>query len=152
MKEYLQSIDNVKNELKRVDHLIFVSLKYTRTVDVIRSVILRMLNAFEFGVKALIEKKKARKKTLEIPHQIKLQCALVNKLYDDEKLAEYLGLYLRLRDILKAKYTRREEYRKNVTMISELAPGETHEINIERLNEYYTKVKNFLEYIEGLIK
>ncbi len=35
MTDYL---DNAKNEMKRVDHLLFVSLKYTRTVDVIKSV------------------------------------------------------------------------------------------------------------------
>jgi len=152
MKDYLENLDNAKNELKRVDHLIFVSLKYTRTVDVIRSVIERMLNAFEFGVNALIEKKKARKKKLEVPIQIKLKCGLVKEEYDDEKLAEYLDFYLRLREILKVKYTRREEYRRYVTMISELSPGEVVEIGIDQLNEYHKIVKEFVEYTEGLIK
>ena len=150
MKAYLESLDNAKNELKRVDHLIFVSLKYTRTVDVIRSVIERMLNAFEFGVNALIEKKKIRKKKLEVPVQIKLRCALVKKEYDDEKLAKYLDFYLRLREILKAKYTRREEYRRYVTMISELGP-EVVEIGIDQLHEYHQTVKEFIEYVEGLM-
>ena len=37
-------LDKAKSELKRADHLIFVSLKYTRTVDVIRSIIERLIN------------------------------------------------------------------------------------------------------------
>jgi len=152
MKDYLEIIDNAKNELKRVDHLIFVSLKYTRTVDVIRSVIERMLNAFEFGVDALLEKKKARKKKLEIPAQIKLKCELVKQEYDDEKLVNYLDFYLKLREILKAKYTRREEYRRYVTMLSEVSPDNVVEVDIDKLGEYHNIVKEFVEYAEGLIK
>ncbi|MBW2978413.1 hypothetical protein KY331_06215 [Candidatus Woesearchaeota archaeon] len=129
-----------------------MSLKYTRTVDVIRSVIERMLNAFEFSVNALIEKKQARKKKLVVPTQIILKCKLVKEEYDDEKLVESLDFYLRLREILKAKYTRREEYRRYVTMISELGPGDVVEVGIDQLNEYHKIVKEFVEYIEGLIK
>ena len=40
-----ESIDKAKEELKRVDHLFFVSLKYTKTVDVIKSLIDRLINA-----------------------------------------------------------------------------------------------------------
>lgn len=152
MKDYLESIDNSKNELKRVDHLIFVSLKYTRTVDVIRSIIERMLNSYEFITNALLEKKRARKKKLQIPPQIMLRCELANKEYNDEKIKENLDFYLELRDILKAKYTRREEYRRYVTMISELSPGNAVEIDIDKINEFYQKIKEFLEYVEGLIK
>jgi len=152
MKDYQESLDNSKNELKRVDHLIFVSLKYTRTVDVIRSIIERMLNAFEFITNALLEKKRVRKKKLQIPPQIMLRCELANKEYNDEKIKENLDFYLELRDILKAKFTRREEYRRYVTMISELSPGNTVEVDIDKINEYYQKIKEFLEYVEGLVK
>jgi hypothetical protein len=152
MKPYLESIDNIKNELKRVDHLIFVSLKYTRTVDVIRSVIERMLNAFEFGVNALLEKRKVKKKKLQIPVQIKLKVALAKGEYHDEKIDHFLDFYLRLREVLKAKYTRREEYRRYVTMISALSPGNVVEVDIDKLNEYHKIVKDFLEYMEGMIK
>ena len=31
--------DNAKQELKRADHLLYVTLKYTRTVDVIKNTI-----------------------------------------------------------------------------------------------------------------
>lgn len=41
-----EAITNAVEELKRVDHLIYVSLKYTRTVDVIRSVINRLIESY----------------------------------------------------------------------------------------------------------
>ena len=59
MKDYL---DQIKSELKRADHLFYVSLKYTRTVDVIRSMIQRLLNAFDISFEALLEKTKKRRK------------------------------------------------------------------------------------------
>jgi len=37
-------------------------------------------------------------------------------------------------------------------MISELGPGEVVEVGIDQLNEYHKIVKEFAEYVEGLIK
>ena len=41
----IETLENAKEELKRVDHLIFVSLKYTRTVDVLLNVINRIISS-----------------------------------------------------------------------------------------------------------
>lgn len=49
-----ESLDKAVEELKRIDHLVFVSLKYTRTADVLKSIIQRMINTFSFGFKALL--------------------------------------------------------------------------------------------------
>ena len=150
MKEYL---DNVKNELKRVDHLLYVSLKYTRTVDVIRSILERMINAFDFGFIALLEKVKKRRKKLEVPEQPRKRCDALRELFpEDKKLMEFVDFYLLLRDLSQAKYTRREEFRRHVTMISELGNGNLFEVNIDILHEYYIKMKEFVEYLEEKLK
>ena len=52
MKESLQ---DAKEELKRIDHLIYVTLKYTRTVDVFLSIIERMINSYEFIIDVLLK-------------------------------------------------------------------------------------------------
>jgi len=150
MKDYL---DKVKNELKRVDHLLYVSLKYTRTVDVIRSVIERLINAFDFGIDGILAKVKKRKRTLEIPKQPIKKCELVKELFNDnEQILGFINFYLELRKIYQAKYTKREEYRRYVTMISELGPGNVVEVGIDKLHEYEKKAKTFVEYLEGEIK
>ncbi len=41
----LESLDLAKEEIKRADHLMYVSLKYTRTVDILKSIIERLINA-----------------------------------------------------------------------------------------------------------
>jgi len=146
MKEYL---DNIKSEVKRIDHLIYVSLKYTRTVDVIRSVIERMMNVFEIGIEAMLEKVN-RKKKIEIPTQPLLKIKLIKELYPSEKLNGFMDFYSRLRELLKAKYSRREEFRRHVTMLSEISSGFI-EVNIDTLNEDYEKIKDFVGYLERVL-
>ena len=150
MKDYL---DNVKNELKRVDHLLYVSLKYTRTVDVVRSVINRLISAFDFSIDGLLAKVKKRRKKLEVPSQPRKKCELVKELYaDDEKILDLIDFYLELRNIYQAKYTKREEYRRHVTLIAELGPGKVVEVGIDQLHEYEKRVKEFVEHLEGILK
>ncbi len=58
-----ESLDNAVRELRKVDHLVFVSLKYTRTVDVLKHIIKRMISAFDFMMDALFIDFKKKKKT-----------------------------------------------------------------------------------------
>lgn len=146
MSEYL---DEAKNELKRVDHLIYVSLKYTRTVDVIRNILKRMISSSDFCFLFLLEKAKKKKKSIEIPSQPRKICDVLKGLYpDDIVLAEFIDFYLLLRDLIKAKYTKREEYRRHVTMISNLESGDIVNVDIDLLHVYYEKMKKFIIDIE----
>jgi len=143
-----EHLDDSKNELKRVDHLIHVSLKYTRTVDVIKSVLERMIAAFDFGFYALLENAQKKKKDLEIPIQPRAKCDKLKELFpDDEKLLAFVKFYLLLRDLVQAKYARREEYRRHVTMIAELGREEPFEVDIDILYEWYDDMKEFIKYL-----
>jgi hypothetical protein len=53
-----ESLSEAFEELKRADHLIYVSLKYTRTVDVIKSIIERLINAYDDAIITLLDKSK----------------------------------------------------------------------------------------------
>ena len=52
-----------------------------------------------------------------------------------------------MRDIFQAKYDRREEYRRHVTMITHLSPGNDLDVDIDLLDEYLKDMKEFEEYI-----
>jgi hypothetical protein len=108
-----------------------------------------MINVFEFGIDGMLEKAK-RKKKIEIPSQPKLKIKLVKELYPGEKLKGYTDFYETLRDILKSKYSRREEYRRHVTMLSETSSGFI-EVNIDTLNVYFDKIREFLIYLENIL-
>ena len=57
-----EEFEDAKSELKRVDHLIYVSLKYTRTVDVFKSIIERLINSYGFLIEGILASLKDRKK------------------------------------------------------------------------------------------
>jgi len=57
MNDYLLE---AREELKRLEHIIYVSLKYTRTVDVIVNALTRMVSTFDLIIEAFLEKAKIK--------------------------------------------------------------------------------------------
>jgi len=147
-----ESFDQAIQELKRVDHLFWVSLKYTRTVDVIKHVIERLINCIGFGLEALLKYAKEKNLATHIPVNAGLRCDLLKKTYPENlELADYINFYSRLRKLSKAEYTRREEFRRHVTMIATIDKGEVVEVNIDSLKEDYEKTKNFIAFVKKII-
>ncbi len=147
-----EDLENVWQELKRVEHLFWVSLKYTRTVDVIRNTVQRLINLFDFGLDAILNHAKEKKMIKEVIKNPGLKCDLLKKTFpDNEELMEYVDLYLKLRKILNAKkYTKREEYRRHVTM-TVIIDGETVDVHIDLLREYYETGKKFFSFVSAMI-
>lgn len=147
-----ESFDLAIQELKRVDHLFWVSLKYTRTVDVIKHVIDRLINCIGFGLESLLKFAKEKKLVTSIPENVGLRCELLKKTFpDNSELLDYINFYLRLRRLSKAEYSKREEFRRHVTMIATIDKGEVVEVNIDVLKEYYDKTKNFIAFTKRII-
>ncbi|MFH0867775.1 MAG: hypothetical protein V1831_00520 [Candidatus Woesearchaeota archaeon] len=147
-----EALDNAREELKRVDHLFYVSLKYTRTADMMRHMVERLINAFSFGIESLLKYAKEEKKISEIPNNPAMRSKLFTEIFTDEEALNYIGLYLKLRKIIKADYTKREEFRRHVTMTSTLDNNELVEVNIDILKEYYETAKNFVNYVKRTIE
>ena len=120
-----EALANAKEELKRAEHLIYVSLKYTRTVDVIKSIVERLINAFNFGREMLLEKAKKDKRLKETPKVPRLRSEAINNLFkDDAQMKNFMEFYALLRKIDKARFDRAQEYRRHVTMTAYLDEGE----------------------------
>ncbi|MEM4244899.1 MAG: hypothetical protein QW404_01200 [Candidatus Nanoarchaeia archaeon] len=129
--------DNAKGQLLRAEHLFYVTLKYTRTADVIRNAIKRLISALDYTVEDMLE----AKKTKNIPTIPLMRVDLLKKIYPkDKKVNELIEFYYLLRRIDKSRYDVKEEFRKNVALIAE---GEV--VNIERLKEFLHKTKEFVE-------
>jgi len=147
-----EALDNAKEELKRVDHLFYVSLKYTRTADMMRHMVERLISTFSFGIESLLKYAKEQKKIDNIPNNPVMDSKLMMKTFTDEEIANCMDLYLRLRKIMKANYSKREEYRRHVTMICTIDNGRVEEVNIDILKEYYGTAKNFINYVERIVE
>ncbi|MBI3026907.1 hypothetical protein HYY70_02240 [Candidatus Woesearchaeota archaeon] len=147
-----ESFEEAIQELKRVEHLFWVSLKYTRTVDVIKHVIERLINCIGFGLQSLLEYAKEKKLVAAIPSNIGLRCDLLKKTFpDNAELLDYINFYIRLRKLSKAEYAKREEFRRHVTMIATIDKGEVVEVSIDTLKEYYESTKNFVYFVKKII-
>ncbi len=147
-----ESFDEAVQELKRVDHLFWVSLKYTRTVDVIKHVIDRLINCIGFGLEALLKYAKEKRLVTSIPKNEGLRCDLLKKTFPDNlELIDYINFYLRLRKLSRAEYAKREEFRRHVTMIATIDKGEVVNVDIDTLKEYYDKTKSFIDFVKRTI-
>jgi len=145
MKEFL---DNSNEELKRADHLIYVSLKYTRSVDVIKSVIGRLINGYDFVIEGLLTRAKEKKQITQIPMSPGSRCDLIKEIYSKHAdLLDYINFYLLLRRMDQGKFARAHEFRRNVTM-TVTVDNKQIEVNIDIITEYYKRSLKFLEYIK----
>jgi len=148
----MEELEMAREELMRLDHLIYVSLKYTKTVDVFKHIIRRFLNAYEFLNEALLLHCKNLKKIKEIPSTPGTKRDTLMELFEGDNIViEHVMFYTKLRKIDKAEYTRSREYRRHVAMTVNVE-GEEIEINIDKFYERYEKLKDFYEYVLGMIE
>ncbi len=132
--------ESAEQELKRADHLIYVTLKYTRTAEVIINIIKRLINAYDYAVLEALKFLKVKNIPGVSRARIKI---LVEKMPELKNEAKF---YLYLRELASSPYTGREEYRKNVTLVTKQG-----EVNIEKLREYYERTILFVKSMEDLI-
>ena len=148
----MEFLEDSEEELKRVDHLIYVSLKYTRTVDVFKNIFMRMINASDFLIDGILESLKEKNKISEVPPAFKLKCDIIRAKLNDEKINNFLDNYLLLKALSTAEYTKKNEFRRHVTMMAELRSGALEDVNIDKIHEYYKDAKDFLEHVKDLVE
>ncbi len=146
-----ESLQLAMQELHRADHSIAVSLKYTRTVDVIKSIIERLINTISFSLDGLVDYAKTQNKISEASSLPKVKVDQVKMLYSNDRIVtDFCDFFLTLRKIDKAKFGRAQEYRRHVTMTA-FMDHETVEITIDIVSDYYEKTKEFLNYASRLV-
>ena len=144
------AMENAKEELKRIDHLIYVTLKYTRTVDVFLSVIERMINSYEFIVDALIKLAIHEGKLKKEPDSPLTKAHEIVRIYDSKKIKDNIEKYLVLRKLRRANYEKSNEFRRHVTMAA-IVESKVVEVNIDNITEDFHELKEFIEYVDKRI-
>ena len=134
-------------ELKRVDHQVYVSLKYTRTVDVITNIINRMIACYTSIFSALLKYLKEEGKIEEVPIAPVVVARTIKKHFaEDKKINDNVELFILLRKIIKDKNPGREqEYRRHVTLKT-VVDGRKEIVNIDIITHYFHMVKEFVDY------
>lgn len=140
-----ESLSLSNEELKRVDHLIFVTMKYTRTVDVLRNILDRMITSLSHMLDALIKHKGAN-----VPNTPAKKTILTRELYvSDKTVIEIVDFYVLLRKIVNTQFEPHNEYRRHVGMSVKI-DNCVHDITIDKVEELYHKLKEYFNYVKAL--
>ena len=147
-----ESLYEAKDELKRVDHQIYVSLKYTRTVDVLLNCVGRMIDAYNCLIESLLKYAIEKRKIHEdfIPTSPLEKGNLVKELYQDEIVQQNMNDYFLLRKIHKSTPRKEQEFRRHVALRADI-DGKEALVNIDTATETYHKIKAFYDWIEQKI-
>ena len=144
----LEHDSDAKQELRRADHLLYVTLKYTKTTDVIKNIIRRLINACDYSILDILEYLKEKGRIDEIPLTPLSRAEEIKKRFRKLEVIDFINFYLDLKKIDRAEYTRKEEFKKNVRLIVMDEEEESYEINIVKLYEFYERAVEFIRYVE----
>ena len=110
-----------EEHLKRADHLVFVSLKISRTTDIIGNAVKRLIEAYELIFNEVLHELERRGKINSVPDTVKERAKLIKDLVGSG-LNKYYREYNTLKKIAAADYEAFDEFRKNVTLRTKTRP------------------------------
>ncbi len=141
-------MERIIKEKISADHLLYVSLKYTKTCDVILNLILRWSNMIEYALDELIERAKKQKKWKPVPDAPRAKLLQLKKIYaSDALISKVLDVYELFREIEKLDKIRENEFRKGVNL-KVFYKGEAININLDKLKEYAELLERFISTLK----
>ena len=137
-------MEDIIKEKISADHLLYVSLKYTKTCDVIINLLLRWGRMIETSINAILKHAKKKRKIKTIPRNPLGQINEVKKLFkNDKNVQETLEAYQMFRKIRDLRKERIGEFRKNVNL-RVFYQGKEVNVNLEKLKEYAEMLEKFI--------
>jgi len=141
-------MEKIIKEKISADHLLYVSLKYTKTCDVIINLLIRWRNMIDSALDLLIDKAKKQKKWKPVADAPRAKLVQLKKIYADEPVvAQTLEVYELFRDIEGLEKVRESEFRKGVNL-RVTYKGQIININLDKLKEYSTLLEKFISYLK----
>jgi hypothetical protein len=145
-------MEDIIQEKISADHLLYVSLKYTKTCDVILNLMLRWRKMIETSIDAILRHSKKKKKISIIPENNVKKIEVIKKLFKKDKdFLEVIEFYEMLRKIEELRRERIGEFRKNVNLRI-FYRGEEINVNLEKLKEYAENLEKFISTTKQILK
>jgi len=137
-------MEEIIKEKISADHLLYVSLKYTKTCDVMVNLLLRWKNMIEIAMNEILKHAKKKKKISSISENPVGRLEQVRKLFKKDKdFLEVLDLYEMFKKVRELRKERIGEFRKNVTL-RVFYRGKEININLEQLKIYAEMLEKFI--------
>ena len=138
-------MEEIIQEKISADHLLYVSLKYTKTCDVIMNLLLRWRKMIDTCIIHLLKDAKRRGKVKEVSENAMGRIAEIKELLKkDQNSLDTIDFFMMLRKIESLKTERIGEFRKNVNL-KVIFRGKEININLERLKEYAEMLEKFID-------
>jgi len=139
-----EGMEEIIQEKISADHLLYVSLKYTKTCDVIVNLLLRWRLMIEISINALLSKAKQNKKLSKIPENSVKKIGELKKIYKrDKEITNVIEFYEMLRKLETLKKEESGEFRKNVNL-KIFYKGKEINVNLDKLKEYTELLEKFI--------
>ena len=137
-------MEEIIQEKISADHLLYVSLKYTKTCDVILNLILRWRKMIETAIDELLKHAKKKKKISQIPGNPAKKIEEIRKLFKkDKNFISVIDLYEMFRKVEELRKERIGEFRKNVNL-KIFYRGDEINVNLEQLKIYADMLEKFI--------
>jgi len=144
-------MEKIIQEKISADHLLYVSLKYTKTTDVMLNLISRWRSMIETAVDRLMEEGKKKKSMKNIPSAPKLKIDKVKEIYKKNlAVLETMTLYEFFKRVDNLEKIRENEFRKNV-VLKVLDKGQWINIDMDKLKEYSMLLENFINALKQIL-
>jgi hypothetical protein len=139
-----ENMEDIMQEKISADHLLYVSLKYTKTCDVILNLILRWRKMIETANDEIFEHAKKKKKIKSIPTNPIDKIKEIKKIMKKEKeFLEVIEMYEMFRKVEDLRKERIGEFRKNVNLRI-FYQGKEINVNLEQLKIYAARLEKFI--------
>ena len=137
-------MEEIIQEKISADHLLYVSLKYTKTCDVIMNLVLRWDRMIERSVDQILKHAKKKKKVSSVSSNPLGKIDEMKILFKkDQNTLDVMEMYRMFRKIKELKVERIGEFRKNVNL-RVFYQGKEVNIDLEKLKEYAGKLEKFI--------
>jgi len=145
-------MEEIIQEKISADHLLYVSLKYTKTCDVIVNLLLRWKEMIDVSMDHLLKHAKKKKKIPLIPTNPVGKVELIRKLFKkDTNFIEVIDMYEMFKKIRELRTERIGEFRKNVNL-KVFYRGQEININLDQLKIYADKIEKFVTSVKQFLK
>ncbi len=137
-------ISEILKEKTSADHLLYVSMKYTKTCDVILNLIARWKCMIEMSFDAMIQKAYNEGTIKKMPESPKQKIEFLRIYFKKLKaVQETIPVYIFFKRIPEMQKTREGEFRKNVNL-KIIEVGKVTDINMDKLKEYTELLERFI--------
>ena len=144
-------LEQIIKEKTSADHLLYVSLKYTKTCDVILNLIKRWTIMVGFCIDSLLVQAKKMKKVSAIPAAPRQKTELAKKVFKSSpEITQAIELHEFFKRTENLTKLREHEFRKNVRLVVNDG-GKEVIIDLEKLKEYSRIIDLFIDYTKKYI-